>query len=730
MPGEKNKLARILVPLIMIAVAAVVVIAMGVNAARQNTAPPTPPNASTPAEANANDSTPTDFDDVAPPESDPTIAATSEPAEPVVVDVDVEELVEYDVLSARVVDQAGPLDSIGGLDPDGSATMEIDFSTAGAGISSITLARYFKDIDRVDHYEVQSERTYQTGAGPSVSVVSLASRAVIINGVLVDLYSTTRGRIWRQVAPGAFEAIIETEAGDAIARITKSYALEPNSYDVRVDQNLENLTETPLTIEWIQYGPVDLPADGLGYGGDTRRVRFGYLLDPNRDPSQQIVATERKLHRRSNVITSPEDEFGRIWPTDYAMDNGLSLVWAAMTNRYFTFVVHPTIDEAAAKSGQPIDKRLILAASRVDRVVVGTPGQSGADDQAVVMQLRSAVMTVPPGDGVDLGISAYTGPKWRKTLGENPVYLTLGMNKLVVFNFGGPCAFCTFQPLARGLLYFLGFFHDHILYDWALAIMLLVVCVRGILHPVTKKSQISVQRFSKQMQSLAPKQKKLQEKYKDDPKKMKEEMAKLMREEGVNFTGALGCLPMFMQSPIWIALYAMLFFAFDLRHQAAFFGLFQKATGGAWGFLDDLSAPDGFIQFGAGFDVPLMGHISSLNVLPLMLGFVFYAHQKYMTPPPSASLSPEQETQQKIMRVMMVVMFPLFMYNAPSGLSLYFITNSTLGIFESRYIRAHIDKIDLEPKKPSTGRKRVDNLRDKAAKNRGAKTPSYKQRKK
>ena len=86
--------------------------------------------------------------------------------------------------------------------------------------------------------------------------------------------------------------------------------------------------------------------------------------------------------------------------------------------------------------------------------------------------------------------------------------------------------------------------------------------------------------------------------------------------------------------------------------------------------------------------------------------------QKYLTPPPSGNMTPEQLTQQKMMKVMMVVMFPVLMYNAPSGLSLYFITNSTLGILESRYIRAHIDKKDLESTdKPavSPGKKKVKN---------------------
>jgi len=168
----------------------------------------------------------------------------------------------------------------------------------------------------------------------------------------------------------------------------------------------------------------------------------------------------------------------------------------------------------------------------------------------------------------------------------------------------------------------------------------------------------------------------------------------------VNYAGMLGCLPMFLQMPIWVALYAMLYFSFDLRHEAAFFGVFQTVSGGSWSFLADLSSADHFIDFGTVlFSLPLFGSVSGFNLLPILLGVVFFLQQKYLTPPPSPNMTPEQLQQQKIMKVMMVVMFPVLMYNAPSGLSLYFITNSTLGILESRYIRSHVDKEDLEPAK-------------------------------
>jgi YidC/Oxa1 family membrane protein insertase len=82
-------------------------------------------------------------------------------------------------------------------------------------------------------------------------------------------------------------------------------------------------------------------------------------------------------------------------------------------------------------------------------------------------------------------------------------------------------------------------------------------------------------------------------------------------------------------------------------------------------------------------------------------------HQKYLTPPSTATLTPEQEQQQRMIKIMSVVMFPVFMYNAPSGLSLYFITNSALAIVESKLIRRHAEKHGLldvrRPARPASG---------------------------
>jgi YidC/Oxa1 family membrane protein insertase len=185
----------------------------------------------------------------------------------------------------------------------------------------------------------------------------------------------------------------------------------------------------------------------------------------------------------------------------------------------------------------------------------------------------------------------------------------------------------------------------------------------------------------------------IQKKFKDDRKRLQQEQMQLFREHGVNPLQMLGCLPMFLQTPIWIALWAALYFAFDLRQEPAFYGVFQMF--GGWAFLGDLAQPDHCFWT---FDKPFrlfVFEVSGINLLPFLLGGIFWVQQKYMTPR-SAAMTPEQETQQKIMRIMMVVLFPVMLYSAPSGLLLYIITSSSVGIMESRFIRRKVDQMDFD----------------------------------
>lgn len=733
MPSEPNKLVRVIVP-VVIAIAGI-----GIAWAVMRGSAAKPPTTNTPAttQSTAPSATPSATPTPQPQSSTPAaVPPAGDAAKPAEVPPQTPAVTAAPVgkLSARLYPftSYAPVGSTTPKDKGGVYEMELQLSPLGAGVQQLALANHFTTIKRTDPDIIQQFRALPAGSSvdPRLGLTSMAANNIEIDGQSVELGLTpdTTTTYWRELAPGQFEAEILGEDGKPLVRVTRAYRLASGSYEVLLEQKAENLSDRPLNIVWRQYGPAGLPLGTIRYGGDVRRVRFGYVMPATQDPSQQPQASDRAAsllpYRTAMGDPAPTPFPGTffprwdpktLWPNTDSTGSDLKLAWAGTTSRYFTVAVYPAggIAPGSAAAAQPASGPHVFdLIDRVERLAIPTGaetnmgfmgwlmGKQALPVGELVLRLHTKSIAVAPGASADLSMAIYAGPSSRSIMDSQPGSKWSMLSESVIYTFGGPCGFCTFQTVAYGLRSFLGFLQSSITRDWSLAIILLVVCVRSVLHPVTRWSQKSLYHFSKQMGKLGPKQKAIQDKYKDDPVKMREEIGRLMREEGINYSGALGCLPAFLQMPIWLGLSAMIYFTFDLRHTHAFFGVFQSLTGHSWSFLSDLSEPDHLISFGHSFSVPLlssfMGPIDGLNILPLLMGLVFFIQQKYLTPPPSAPMSPEQEQQMKIMKVVSVVMFPVFMYNAPSGLALYFATNSTFAILESKWIRSIAQREEQE----------------------------------
>jgi len=591
----------------------------------------------------------------------------------------------------------------------------VTLSLEGAGIRTLELSEHFVTIAEKDHLKVQSEHALATAGGGEITLRPFSALGIEVSvpgstqlPQFIPLFDLVNGSpVWRPLdgaGPGALEAIIEDQSGQPVLRIERRYIIPNKSNDIRLTQRVENVSSAPLIVRWFQNGPVDLVSDSASYGGDRRHLRFGYLYPASRDPSRTPITLGEFDEGHSSLLgqryVMPGEPAARYldaqkWPTTKGLQSQYELAWFAMNNRYFGVAVHSLYSTPPGVT-KPMGGVVPLSwMAALDRVVLD--GGDGA--QVIGTRMTSLAMSVPPAAVADFSHGIFAGPLSRNEIKAEPLLRSMLLDRLVIYNFGGPCGWCTFPAVTDFLLWVLNGLHDYVVFDWAIAIMLLVVIVRTALHPLTRMTQIKMGRFGKQMAAMGPKQKILQEKYASDPTKLQQETAKLWREEGISPAGFLGCLPSFAQTPVWIALSAILFFAVELRHQGAFFGVFQKIQGAGspfWHFLGDLAEPDRFIFFGKTlFTAWLLGPINSLNLLPLLLGVMFYIQQTKFAPPPSAPQTPEQEMQMKIMKYMTIFVFPLMMYNAPAGLSLYFFVNTTLAIAESAWIRAHMNKHDM-----------------------------------
>ena len=197
-----------------------------------------------------------------------------------------------------------------------------------------------------------------------------------------------------------------------------------------------------------------------------------------------------------------------------------------------------------------------------------------------------------------------------------------------------------FALIASQLARLLSFIHQFVP-NWGWAIILLTLLIRLVLFPLTNLSFKSMAR----MRQLKPEMDRINEIYKDNAEKKGAAIMELYRKQKINPLS--GCLPMVLQLPIWWALYTSLSTNIELYH--------MPFT--AW--WTDLSSPDPFF------------------VLPLALGALMHLQQR-LTP---TTMDPAQA---KMMMWFMPIMITVFMLFLPSGLCLYMLTNSALGIGQQK----------------------------------------------
>jgi YidC/Oxa1 family membrane protein insertase len=598
------------------------------------------------------------------------------------------------------------LPHIGSLTDIEAAHMELSFTATGGGMQDIVFSDIWKNAlakraaaahrkgvaaGVVDpplmpgddkRYVLAQEQLLPVAGGGLSPFPILGMRSVTINGVEINL---NHQQCWSPTAPGAFRAVIEDGDGSMLLEIERRFTLD--GWSIQLHQTFNNHSAEALDVSWTQFGPPGLTLDEGAYM-DRRRFRIGYLLGQEKDPDRLAGVMSDGALKVEFSEAVDEDATSTLWPNPLAQEEGYELSWFGASSRYFGMVVYP---HNAGEGGAGLE--LGDEIERITRVF-----DDAGETKQVATVLFSPTRTLAPHGFTVSQMDAFAGPLSRSILEQIEPYNTLRFGGLVLYRMSDFCAFCTFQWLAVFLVEVLTVFDTFVVFDWGLSIILLVLCVRVLLHPVTKRSQMGMQIFSKKMSKLKPEMDKLQKKYKDDKKRYQQEQLKLFREHGVNPLQMLGCLPLFLQTPIWIALWAALYFAFDLRQEAAFYGFFQLFSG--WQFLGDLAQPDHCFWR---FETPtrfLIFDITGINLLPFLLGAIFYVQQKYMTPK-SMSMSPEQQSQQKMMRWMMVLLFPVMLYPAPSGLLLYIITSSAIGILESRSIRKKVDAMDFDMLAPA-----------------------------
>ena len=381
--------------------------------------------------------------------------------------------------------------------------------------------------------------------------------------------------------------------------IEKRYTFYPDSYVVGLEVIVKNDSGTPVT------GTLALSLNH--YLSEKKESRFVF--------AGPCTYTDRRLEEvKISDIKKKDDIAGK-------------LSWVAIQTRYFITAIIP---------------------NKVDKVVMHlsfTKDESDENSGLVTAQYRTPPVTISPHSESIFNYKMYLGPKDIKTL------QSVGGDLDKAVNFGW------FDFIARPCLWLMNQIY-RIIPNYGIAIILVTLIIKLLFWPLGTKSYKSMA----EMKKIQPLMAEIREKYKDDKKKMNEEMMGLYKTYKVNPLG--GCLPMIIQIPVFIAFYRMLYQAIELRH-APFL---------LW--INDLSAPERLFSFNV--SIPFMQPPIGIPVLTIIMGATMFLQQK-MQPPAG---DPSQAKMMMLMPIFLTVIF----INFPSGLVLYFITNNLFSIFQQRYV--------------------------------------------
>ena len=445
-----------------------------------------------------------------------------------------------------------------------------------------------------------------------------------------------------------------------IVRLVKTYSLRKGDYTVYVSLRVENLCGRALKVSLDQLGPTGLPEDRDRLGSRRQALCGEYAGQDGK------VKVAKRQAKELNSLA-----YGQRLPAG-ASDQTPATLWIGAANRYFAALMYLVPTEPG---------RLAAVQWRAQFYLGVAQESSGSKTYATGVTIPNLLLP-PDHPTQEIHLEVFVGPKKRALFADSrmPGYRQAyeRLNYLGAIDIESYC--CIQLPLTLGLIrpltlatmWLLGVLSVATLGNYGVAVILLVFLVRLVLHPITKKSQVSMVRFQK----LAPQVQKLKDKYAKDKVALNREIMPLYKQHGAS--PLWGCLPMLLQMPIWVALYTALSVSVELRH-AGFLPV----------WITDLSAPDALWTWPDRYRLPFVGN--TFNLLPILLTVAMFLQTKMMPSMGQTTATPDQARQQKMMQYMMPPMMLLFFYAAPSGLTLYIMASTFAGLAEQKVIRKHIE---------------------------------------
>jgi YidC/Oxa1 family membrane protein insertase len=515
--------------------------------------------------------------------------------------------------------------------PDSEYFLQLRVTSTGAAIESALL-----NDERYCQQDNRAAQLLVVGNNPAAEMRTLEMRIPRFDARLPDgatlatvdwevAEQTESSVTFRYPAPGGELELRKTftlHKGDPAKR-----DVETNGYVVDVKLEFASRAAAPLPVQYELIGPVGVPLENADNTSTFIQIKVGTAADPG-DPVVLTAGDVAKQVQKANQGGAALDR----WRDP--------LQYIGVDVQYFAALLVPREDQTADPDGD--GQTGYLAESEP---VLRAEDNKHPERSDVTVRLRSHEFHVAPGAEVAHEFAVFLGPK-RSSL-------------LEPLKADGVISFGWFGRISVGMVYLLNFFHSALYLPYAFAIVLLTLMVRACMFPITRKQAAG----AKKMKELQPKLQEIKTKYAKEPEKFWQAQRDLFRKH--NYHPLAGCLPLFLQLPIFIGLYSALANAVDLRMERFL-------------WINDLTAPDAL--FGLPFTIPFLGN--DFNLLPLITIALWIVQQKMFMPP---ALSEEQELQQKMMNYMMIFI-GFMIYKVPAGLCVYFITSTLWGIGERKLV--------------------------------------------
>lgn len=474
--------------------------------------------------------------------------------------------------------------------------VRVEFTNKGGDIVSYKLKQH-KDRD-----ELVEMASSVTDSNRAFSILLGSSE-----GQILDQYFNVKRINDNEIGFYRSFTVQNADGSKGSFTLAKQYTFIPGQY----------LFELKVTIDG------DAALDGLRFGDAAYTIKTSPQIGP-----KWHVKEDKYEYRKFFYLLNGKKKTVTV-NAGQSKSNNEKFSWTAVAGKYFTLIAIP---EAP------------LAGVRYSAVTI--------DPSVPVSQMYLTRPAISGNRNTDLW-RFYIGPRTDKNLAvynistNNPFGIGDAKLNEMVESSG------ILAPLEILLKLIMELFYSFIP-NWGISIILMTILMRIVIFPLTKKSSEATLK----MQEHAPKMQEIQAKYKGNPQKLNEEMAKFYQSSGYNPLS--GCLPLLIQFPLIFAMYNLFNNYFEFRG-----AMFIP------GWIPDLSQGDSVLAFP--FTVPLVNW-TELRILPIIYVVSQLLFGKVTQTPTSA----QQNSSMKFMMYGMPLMFFFLFYNAPAGLLIYWTFSNIL----------------------------------------------------